>query len=132
MIKRGLCVRSNHEPRHIFVVVTDPDANDDILFVNFTSLENSKVETAEVFNRSDYSLLNHESVIAYWKAHAGAKSRPLERAILQGEFGLLPDVPIDTLERIIAEARTSIHLSGAQKQLLPPRPWRSPQRAWLR
>jgi hypothetical protein len=120
MIKCGLCLRSNHEPRHIYVVVTDPDVNDDILLVNFTSLENSIVETAEVFNRSDYSLLSHDSVIAYWKAPAGAKGPPLEQAILNGDFGRLPDIPIATLERIIAEARTSNHLSSAQKRLLPP------------
>jgi hypothetical protein len=120
MIKCGLCVRSNHEPRHIFVVVTDPNGNDEILFVNFTSLANSRVETAEVFNRSDYSLLNHDSVIAYWKAPSKAEGQPLEGAILNGDFATLPEMPTATLERIVAEARTSIHLSVAQKRLLPP------------
>src|SRR5260370_33912661 len=114
MIKCGLCLRSNHEPRHIFVVVTDPDDNDNILFVNFTSLANSRVSSAEVFNRSDYSLLSHESVIAYWKAPRNAKGQPLQQAILNSDFAQLPNIPTATLERIIAEARTSIHLSPAQ------------------
>ena len=61
-------------------------------------------------------------MIAYWKAPAKATGQPLQGAILNGDFAVLPEMPIATLERIIAEARTSIHLSAAQKRLLPTKP----------
>ncbi len=118
MIQRGLTLRSNHQPRHIFVVLNDPTQNAGrILLVNFTTRRVELNQREEIFTGLDYSLLRHESVIAFSKA-GDAAAEKLQRAIDNGDFTILPQVPEQTLERIIAAARTSRHLSAARKALL--------------
>jgi hypothetical protein len=86
--------------------------------VNFTSRRSDEQnDKEEIFDRADYRLLSHESVIAFPKAHAGPAAK-LEPLIHSRDFTLLPDLPEPTLERIIAAAKISWHLSPAQKRLL--------------
>jgi hypothetical protein len=118
MIRRGLTLRSNHHPRHIFVVLNDPTQNEGrILLVNFTTHRVERDQREEIFTGLDYSLLRHESVIAFSKAGDAAAAK-LQNAINDGDFTILPRVPEHTLERIIEAARTSRHLSPARKALL--------------
>ena len=119
MIRRGFCLRSNHHPRHIYVVLNEPGSNGEILFVNFTTRQLPQHAKEEIFTGADYQLLYHESVVAFWKAHPRARSDALQSAIGNGDFSLLPDLPAQTLDRIIAAAKDSPHLSIEQKRLLP-------------
>jgi hypothetical protein len=119
MIKRGFCVRSSHAPRHIHVVLNDPGPDGEILFVNFTTRHLPRDAKEEVFTKADYVLLTQPSVIAFWGAHPSASAQPLEAAIRKDDFSILPEIPLQTLQRMIAAARTSRHLSPAQKRLLP-------------
>jgi hypothetical protein len=118
MIGRGLTLRSNHHPRHIFVVLNDPSQNTGrILLVNFTTQRGEPDQREEVFTGLDYSLLHHQSVIAFSKA-GDAAAEKLQNAINNGDFTILPEVPERTLQRIITAAHTSRHLSAARKALL--------------
>jgi hypothetical protein len=119
MIRLGLTLRSNRHPRHIWVVLSNPgQTGGEILFVNFTSRRAGRDDNEGFFTGADYSLLRHESVIAFWGVHNGTAAS-LESAINQGCFTLLPDVPEQTLKRMILAARSSKHLSVSQKRLLP-------------
>src|SRR5260221_14073026 len=100
MIQRGLCLRSNHAPRHIYIVLNDPGQSSEILLVNFTTRLLPRDAKEEVFTGADYSLLTHESVIAFWGTYPGATARALERVIRNGDFTIVPDIPEPTLERI--------------------------------
>ena len=111
-------MRSSHAPRHLYVVLNNPGPNGEILFVNFTTRNLPRDAKEEVFTGSDYSRLTHLSVIAFWGAHPNANAQGLEAAIRSGDFITLPEIPLQTLERMIAAARTSPHLSAAQKGLL--------------
>ena len=67
MIQLGLTVRSNHEPRHIWIVLSDPSqTGGEILRVNFTSRRPGRDDEAQAFTQVDYWLLRHESVVAFW------------------------------------------------------------------
>jgi len=118
-MRLGLTLRSNLHPRHIFVVLSDPSQTaGQILLVNFTSWQSPRDDNEEIFSSTDYPLLRHRSVIAFWGAHAGEGAR-LEAAIREGSFTILPDLPAQTLRRILMAARGSRHLSPIQKRLLP-------------
>jgi hypothetical protein len=119
MIRLGLTLRSNCDPRHIWVVLNNPDqGNGEILFVNFTSLVAERDEDEEVFDETDYCLLSQQSVVAFWGTRNGAASKKLKIAIDQGYFTILPDLPDQTLRKIIVAAERSQHLSITQKRLL--------------
>jgi hypothetical protein len=111
-------MRSSHAPRHIYVVLNDPGPNGEILFVNFTTRRLPRDAKEEVFTEADYVRLTHPSIVAFWGAHPGSRAQPLQTAVQNGEFVILPDLPLQTLARMIAAARISPHLSAAQKHLL--------------
>jgi hypothetical protein len=120
MIRLGLALRGNFEPRHIYVVLSDPgQTGGQILFVNFTSQLSGIDDQTEIFNHGDYWILRHQSVIAFWGAQDGPATR-LQLAIDREQFTPLPDLPTETLQRMIRAARTSTDLSAARKRLLPP------------
>jgi hypothetical protein len=110
-------MRSSHAPRHIYVVLNDPGPDGEILIVNFTTRRLPRDAKEMVFTGDDYVRLTHPSIVAFWGAYSGAAQR-LEAAIRNGDFTVLPEVPLRTLERIITAARTSPHLSAVQKRLL--------------
>ncbi|HEX3443370.1 MAG TPA: hypothetical protein VHS80_01530 [Chthoniobacterales bacterium] len=66
---------------------------------------------------ADYARLSHDSVVPFAKAGDGPAVN-LANAVRGGDFTLLPDVPEQTLERIIAPAKVSRDLSPARKALL--------------
>jgi hypothetical protein len=119
MIKAGVCLRSNHHPRHFFVVLTDPGPDGEILLVNFTTRLLPRDVNEEIFTNADYGLLSHPSVLAFWGTHPGASGPKLEQAIRDGHFTTLPPIPDSTLTRMIVAAKASRHLSAEQKRLLP-------------
>jgi hypothetical protein len=55
-------MRSSHAPRHIWVVLNNPDPNGEILLVNFTTYRLPRDAKAEVFTGADYARLTHPSV----------------------------------------------------------------------
>ncbi|HEX6566777.1 MAG TPA: hypothetical protein VF020_20970, partial [Chthoniobacterales bacterium] len=117
MIRRGFCVRCTHHPRHIYVVLNDPQSDGRILFVNFTSFDQDRDQGEEVFTAQDYRLLVHESVIAFWGTYPNVTAGKLARLVQSGDFVPLPDLPEATLQRIVATAKKSRHLSQTQKSL---------------
>jgi len=119
MIKAGTCVRSNHAPRHIYVVLNDPRSPDGaIVLVNFTTYDAKRHGKETLFSPADYLHLTHESVLAFWKSLPRATGPKLEQAIAAGDFTAMPEIPRPTLERMIAAGRASRHLSPEQKRLL--------------
>ena len=112
MIRRAACLRSNHYPRHIYVVLNDPGPNGAILFVNFTTRLLSRDAKEEVFTAADYGRLTHESVVAFWGAYPNATAQALEPFIQSGDFAILPDLPEATLQRIIPKPPGIFSSSG--------------------
>jgi hypothetical protein len=120
MIRLGLTLRSNRDPRHIWVVLSNPDqTGGEILFVNFTSWCPGRDDHPTIFTKADYWLLSHESVIAFWGCRNAAAAPKLKSAIDRGYFAVVPDVPKQTLQKMILAARVSYDLSVAQKRLIP-------------
>ena len=104
MIQRGLTLRSNHQPRHIFVVLNDPTQNAGrILLVNFTTRRVELNQREEIFTGLDYSLLRHESVIAFSKA-GDAAAEKLQRAIDNGDFNRFFPRPENVAEPVFLES----------------------------
>ena len=118
MIRAGTCLRSNHHPRHIYVVLNDPGPDGAIVLVNFTSYDANRHAKQPTFGPADYALLTHQSVLAFWKCIPGANGPQLEQAITATHFTPLPEVPAARLSRMIAAAKASAHLSVEQKRLL--------------
>jgi len=112
--------RCDLPPRHIWVVVNDPQACDGrMLMVNMTTLRDSCVDEVCILGPQDYELLTHATTIAYSRAMNGP-TVALENLVKNGQFLKVQSVPTSTLDKIIAGARTTTQLSPAQKRLLPP------------
>jgi hypothetical protein len=118
MIQLGMALRSNHWPRHIHVVLSDPSQTGQILLVNFTSFKSPRDDGREIFGPADYSILDHDSVIAFWGCRSGPTAS-VEAFLLGPDFTPLPNVPRNTVARMVVEAKASRELSPARKALLP-------------
>ena len=123
LIRLGLTLRCAAEPRHIWVVLSDPNqTRGDILLVNFTTLRENTFDTSCILGPADYSELAHESVIAFSGSYIGSATK-LEKAIQKRYFSIMdPQIPEAALEKIIAAARSSTSLPRAKKDLLPTNP----------
>lgn len=120
MIRLGTTLRCNLPPRHLWVVVSDPAANEGrVLMVNMTTLRESCVDDACVLGPEDFVLLTQATTIAYSRAQAGPVAA-IEQLIHDGQFFEVQKVPAATLAKIIAGAQQSPQLSPAHKKLLPP------------
>ena len=119
-VRLGTTLRCQEPPRHIWIVISDPDVSElgAFVFVNLTSMGGSCAETACILDRKDYSLLSNRSTVAYSRSHVGFKDA-LEDAIGEGYFRELPPVPPRTLDKIIAGAHSSPHISPNKRLLLP-------------
>lgn len=120
MIDLGTTVRCNEEPRHIWVVISDPAIHGGrILFVSLTTLKDNKLDDVCALNREDYPrYISHPTTVAYSRARVG-DAVALQRAIDSGYFTRLERMPITTLKKIIDGARRSEHLAPSKKALLP-------------
>ena len=66
MIRPGLTLRAEAEPRHVWIVLSDPTETPDgaILMVNLTSLTEKCVDDCCILSPADYSpVLKHKTVV---------------------------------------------------------------------
>ena len=118
MISLGTTLRSNIPPRHIWVVLSDPQRTfGTILVVNMTTLAENCVDDLCAIGPEDYSLLDHATTIAYSRHRAGPAAG-LEAAVQRGDFSIITPVPQATLRRILAGASNSLQIPTAKKYLL--------------
>jgi hypothetical protein len=119
MVTLGSALRCDYPPRHIWVVLSDPDRHDGhFLFVNLTTFGGSCVDNACILTHADYAILDRPSTVAYSRAKVGRREQ-LEPAIAKGSFIELDPVPQDTIDKMIAGAHSSRELSAEKKRLVP-------------
>ena len=90
---------------YLWVVLSDPTSDDEVVIVNLTSLRSNSDQTCLV-HPGEHPHIDHDSVVMY----NGARlvSRPtLERMITNGTFQAAPPVSQDLLRRIQQGALTS-------------------------
>lgn len=117
-VQLGTTLRCNLPPRHIWIVLTNPERTGaEILLVNLTSLTDDCVDDVCVLTAADYTLLTHETTVAYSRSMVATAPR-LEDLILNGKFTELPRVPEPTLQKILQGARDSRELSADKKRLI--------------
>jgi hypothetical protein len=120
MIQLGATLRSNVAPRHFWIVLNDPEKSaGQVLLVSFTTLRDSCVDDICILGPADYSLLTHETTVAFSRFQIG-KASGLERLVAQSLFSFVSSVPSATLHKILKAAHTSSELPLAAKTLLPP------------
>jgi hypothetical protein len=118
MIALGTTLRCNLPPRHIWVVLSDPQrTGGDLLMVNLTSLTEECVDDLCVLGPEDFELLSHKTTVAYSRHRAGPVAG-LEGLIDNGSFSVVKPVPPAVLKRILDGARRSAQLPAARKALL--------------
>jgi hypothetical protein len=120
MIALGTTLRCNLPPRHLWVVISDPQQTGDaILLVSLTTLREGCVDDVCILNAPDFpGYLTHATTAAYSRAKAGSAAG-LTESIAEGSFTVVTPIPLTTLARIIDGARNSDELSASSKKLLP-------------
>jgi hypothetical protein len=119
MIQLGATLRSNVAPRHFWIVLNDPEkAAGRILLVSFTNLRDSCIDDLCILGPSDFSLLSHETTVAFSRFQLG-KVSGLERLIAENIFSVVQAMPPATLKKILIAAHASPELPAAAKALLP-------------
>ena len=120
MPELGSTYRCNHEPRHIWVIISNPSEHENqFLFVNFTSLTPRCVDNVCILQPSDYPpYLTQPTTVAYSRAHIGYVDA-MQFAIRGNHLVEMPPIPASTLTKIINGARITPQLSRAKKALLP-------------
>lgn len=120
MIALGTTLRCNLPPRHLWVVISDPEQTGDaILLVSLTTLREGCVDDVCILDAPDFpGYLTHATTAAYSRAKAGSAAALIE-SIDNGSFTVVSPIPQATLAKIIDGARTSDELSASNKKLLP-------------
>src|SRR5882724_3950682 len=120
MPELGSTYRCNLPPRHIWIIISDPNENDQFVFVNLTSLTQSCVDDCCILESTDYPpYLTQTTTVAYSR-HKIANVHGMELLMATGQFYEMPAVPEPTLQKIINGAHDSIELPTAAKAMLPP------------
>lgn len=115
----GIVFRCMEPPRHLYVPLFDALRTDDgMVLVNFTTLRTSCVDDVCILGTADYRELSHATTVAYSRAILGAKSAFM-MAVAAGHFIRLSDLPVTTLQRIIAGGHQSDEMSAVKKRMLP-------------
>jgi hypothetical protein len=118
MIVLGTTLRCNLPPRHIWVVLSDPQrTGGDILMANMTTLTEECVDDLCILGPADYALLAHSTTIAYSRYRAGPVAG-LQGLIANGSFTIVTPVPPATLQKILDGARQTTQIPDAKKALL--------------
>ena len=118
MITLGTTLRCNLPPRHIWVVLSDPQhTGGEILMVNMTTLTEDCVDDLCILRPEDFELLTHATTIAYSRHRAGPVAG-LQGLIDNGSFFVITPVPAATLQKIIDGARQSAQIPATKKSLL--------------
>ena len=120
MIALGTTLRCNLPPRHLWVVLSDPQqTGDSILLVSLTTLRDGCVDDVCILDAPDFpGYLTHATTAAYSRAKAGSAAA-LAESIANGSFTVVSPIPQATLVKIIDGARKSDELSASNKKLLP-------------
>jgi hypothetical protein len=120
MIQLGTTLRCNLPPRHIWVVLNDPDAsNGQVLMVNLTTLRPNCVDDVCILDHADFEPLDRPTTVAYSR-HETGYATGLQQAVDSGYFVEITPVPAATLQKITEGGRQSSGLTEAAKRLLPP------------
>jgi hypothetical protein len=131
MPKLGDTFRCSLPPRHIWVIITDPNVNNHFLLVNITSLTDNCVDDVCILDPPDYPpFLTHRSTVAY-SGHKIGNSAGIDLLLKSGEFLQMPAIPPATLKKIIDKAHLTTELPEAAKILLPAAPPDAPPAAPL-
>jgi hypothetical protein len=118
MITLGTTLRCNLPPRHIWVVLSDPQrTGGEILMVNMTTLTEDCVDDLCLLSPADFELLTHTTTLAYSRHRAGAVTG-LQGLIENGSFSVITPVPAPALQRILDGARRSAQIPAVKKTLL--------------
>jgi hypothetical protein len=117
----GDTFRSNLPPRHIWVIISDPNAHSGkFVFVNLTTLTDKCVDDSCILEPKDYQpFLTHQTTVAYSRFHFG-DAAGMEDLVQSQMFIAMPPIPQPTLRKIIVGGRASPHLPPAAKKMLPP------------
>jgi hypothetical protein len=121
MPELGSTYRCNLPPRHIWIIISDPEQNDDrFVLVNLTSLTGSCVDDACILENADYPpYITQRTTVAYSRFKIGNVTAM--QALLEGrQFYEMPDIPAETLQKIIDGAHNSPELPNTAKSMLPP------------
>jgi len=121
MIALGTTLRCNLPPRHLWVVLSDPQQTGDaILLVSLTTLRDGCVDDVCILDAPNFpGYLTHPTTVAYSRARAGS-AVALAASVANGNFTIVAPIPQPTLTKIIDGARKSDELSASSKNLLPP------------
>lgn len=120
MPKLGSAYRCNLPPRHIWVVISDPVANEGrFVFVNLTTFNENCVDSACVLQMGDYGFLTHTTTVAFSRYHIGDVEN-MDKLVKSGKFTSMPDIPAVTLQKMIGGAHKSPELPSVAKSMLPP------------
>ena len=118
MITLGTTLRCNLPPRHIWVVLADPQrTGGDILMVNMTTLTEDCVDDLCILKPEDFELLTHATTMAYSRHRAGPVTG-LQGLIANGSISVITPVPVATLQKILNGARRSVQIPLSKKTLL--------------
>ena len=119
MPELGSTYRCNLPPRHIWVIISDPNENERFVFVNLTTLTSKCVDDSCILQASDYPpYLTQVTTVAYSRFKFGALAG-LGQLLESGQFVEMPKIPQNTLQKIIQGARITLELPKAAKSLLP-------------
>jgi hypothetical protein len=120
MPELGDTFRCSLSPRHIWIIISDPNVHDQIVLVNITTLTQNCVDDVCILQPADYPpYLTQTSTIAYSRFNIG-HARGIEALVRSNHFFQMPPIPANTLLAIIDGARRSNELPNAAKLLLPP------------
>jgi hypothetical protein len=121
MIQFGTTLRCNLPPRHIWVVLNDPNACDgQVLLVNLTTFRPNCADDVCILNHADFEPLDRPGTIAYSRHETGFAAG-LQQAVDSGYFTEITSIPAATLQKIVEGGRQSSELPESAKRLLPPR-----------
>jgi len=121
MPELGSTYRCNLPPRHIWVIISDPDENHQrFVFVNLTTLTQNCVDDCCILQSADYPpYLTQVTTVAYSRFKIG-DVRGIEVLVAAGQFYEMPAIPGPTLQKIINGAHATLELPKGAKAMLPP------------
>ena len=96
--RRTVIVGDTFRIEHLWVVVSHPTADDEVVIANFTTLRGN-CDDACVVRPGEHPAIDHDSIVAYRQARLVSRST-LEGAIASGTFRAMTPVSADLLKRI--------------------------------
>jgi hypothetical protein len=117
----GSTYRCNLPPRHIWVIISDPNQHGNkFVFVNLTTLTDKCIDDACILQPPDYPpFLTQPTTVAYSR-HMIGDTEGMDQLIASGHFGEMPPIPTETLQKILDGARKTKELPKAAKDMLQP------------